>query len=352
MLGLILLSLLGTAAVAAATGLFDGSGDQTAEDAVDDADLEDEVALLDESEVEEMEAALADDPTIAQGEVASEDDLLQPYEDLNGFADIDGTEGRDLIAIPEEVGSDHDLIRAAGEDDVIVGNSAGNAMTGGEGDDLLSGIGGFDQMFGDEGDDTLIGGDGGDLLVGDFGSDVVYGGAGDDAIHDGTQDGTDRDSTDVLVGGAGDDGIIVQDGVNLVSLGGGEDHVTVHADTGDDPGAVITDFDVTQDALLLGIHAPGVTLPAGANGIELGFTLREIETDLGPGTLVQPAGTDDLTADDLGDGASVGYAVLLGLRPEDLAGADIRVVLQTPDTDPFAAGSIEAVAAEMGATRI
>lgn len=352
MLGLILLSLLGTAAMGGAFGLFDGSSDTSAEKAVDGADLEDEVALLDESAISEMETALAEDPLLAQGDVGPEDALLQPYEDLNGFADIDGTEARDLIAIPEEIGSDHDLIRAAGGDDVVVGNAGDNPMTGGEGDDLLFGLGGSDQIFGDDGDDTLAGGEGGDLLYGDRGSDVVYGGAGDDAVYDGTQDGTDEDSTDVLVAGAGDDGVIVQDGVNLVSLGEGEDHVTVFTDTGDDPVAVIRDFDVQKDALLLGIYAPGVTLPAGANGMELGFTLREIETDLGPGTLVQPAGTAELTADDLGDGASVGYAVLLGLRPQDLAGADIRVILETPETDRLAAGSVESVAAEMGATRL
>lgn len=101
----------------------------------------------------------------------------------------------------------------------------------------------------------------------------------------------------------------------------------------------------------------GTAAVAAATGLFDGLGDQTAEdavdgADLGPGTLVQPAGTDDLTADDLGDGASVGYAVLLGLRPEDLAGADIRVVLQTPDTHPFAAGSIEAVAAEMGATRL
>ena len=275
-----------------------------------------------------METALAEDPLLAQGEVGPEDELLQPYEDLNGFADIDGTEARDLIAIPEEIGSDHDLIRAAGGDDVVVGNAGDNPMTGGEGDDLQFGLGGSDQIFVDDADDTLAGGEGGgNLLYEDRGSDAVY-------------------------GGAGDDGVIVQDGVNLVSLGEGEDHVTVFADTGDDPGAVIRDSDVKKDSLLLDIYAPGVTLPAGANGIELNFTLREIETDLGPGTLVQPAGTADLTADDLGDGASVGNAVLLGLRPQDLAGADIRVILETPETDRFAAGSVESVAAEMGATQL
>jgi hypothetical protein len=350
MLGFVLLSMVGVAGVAAAFGLF-GSEDDAAE-RVDDADLEDELALLDGVEIDAMEQALAEDPLLAQGEVSSEADLLVPYEDLNGFANIEGTEGRDLILIPEEVGSDHDLIRGVGGDDVVMGNSGDNPATGGEGDDLIFGRDGFDQLFGDEGNDTLSGGGGADLLYGDAGSDVVYGGAGNDAIYDGTAAGTDVDSTDVIVAGDGDDGVVIEDGVNLVSLGAGADHVTVFAESGDDPVAVITDFDPAQDALLLGVYAPDVELPEGANGIELGYTLREIETELGTGTLVQPVGTEEITPEALGDGASVGYALLLGLRPEDLAGVEIRVVLETPLTNSVAPGSVGAVAALMGATRL
>lgn len=352
MLGLVLLSMVGMAGMAAAFGLFDSSSDETPEEAVDDADLQDELALLDGSEIDELEAALTEDPLLAQGEVETEADLLVPYEDLNGFADIGGTEGRDLILIPEEVGSDHDLIRGEGGNDVVMGNSGDNPATGGAGDDLIFGRDGFDQLFGDDGDDTLAAGGGDDLLFGAFGSDVMYGGAGNDAIYDGALDGGEAESTDVIVAGEGNDGIVVQDGVNLVALGSGQDHVTVFGREGDHPAAVISDFDAAQDALLLGVYAPGVALPPGANGIELGYTLREIETELGRGTLVQPAGTEEIDAEALGEGASVGYAVLLGVRPQDLAGAEIRVVLETPETVRFAAGSVEGVAQLMGATRI
>lgn len=348
MLGLLLLSMIGIAGAAAAFGLMDDS-EPSPEDDVDNADLDQDLALLDEAEVQRMEDAFANDPLLAQGEVESEDAALQPYMDANGFANIEGTEGNDLIALPEEVGSDHDLVRGIGGDDVVLGNEAGNPATGGAGDDRLFGRGGDDQLFGDEGDDTLSGGAGADLVVGGLGSDVVYGGAGNDALIDTTADPAEADSNraDVIVAGAGDDGVILREGVNLVSLGAGADHVTAYGTSDDNPGAVITDFDPQQDALLLGIYAPDVTLPQGVNGIELGFTLREIDTDLGRATLVQPEGTADLTDEDLGDAASVGYAVLLGVRPVDLAGANIRVVLQTPETDSLAAGSIEAVTARI-----
>lgn len=353
MLGLLLLSMIGIAGAAAVFGLMDESEPSPEED-VDDADLERDLELLDEAEVQRMEDAFANDPLLAQGEVESEAAALQPYEDANGFANIEGTEGDDLIALPEDVGADHDLVRGIGGDDVVLGNEAGNPATGGAGDDRLFGRGGDDQLFGDAGDDTLSGGVGDDLMVGGLGSDVVYGGAGNDAIYDNTPDLAELDSNraDVIVAGAGDDGVILREGVNLVSLGAGADHVTVYGEGDDNPGAVITDFDPRQDALLLGIYAPGVTLPPGVNGIELGYSLREIDTDLGRATLVQPEGTADLTAEDLGDAASVGYAVLVGVRPADLAGAEIRVVLQTPATNSLATGSIEAVAAQMGATRL
>lgn len=354
MLSFILLAMIGAAGAAAVFGLLDSGSDTSPEEEVDEAELEQDLPLLDQAETDRLEAAFAEDPVLAQGEVESEDDLLAPYEDENGFADIDGTEDDDLIAIPEEVGADHDLIRAAGGADVVLGNAAGNAGTGGAGDDLLFGRGGEDQLFGDAGDDTLSGGEGADLLVGGAGADAVYGGAGNDALYDGTADPAEPDDNraDVLVAGDGDDGLVLREGINLVSLGAGADHVTVHGESGDNPAAVITDFDPQQDALLLGVHAPGFALPSGANGIELGYTLREIDTDLGRATLVQPAGTDGLTADDLGDGASIGYAVLVGVRPADLAGADIRVVLETPATNPFAVGSVEWMAEQMGATRL
>lgn len=350
MLALLLLSMVGIAGIAA-MGFLDDS-DATPEDDVDDADLGAKAALLDDSEMRNLDDKLAEDPLLAQGEIGSEDAVLVPYEGEEG---VDaGTDGPDLIELDEKLGSDGDPPFAGAGDDVVLGNSGDNVAFGEDGDDILFGRGGFDQLFGGTGDDTIAGADGADLIVGERGSDVIYGGAGDDNIFDKTNggplDGPDR--VDVISGGAGDDGVVVQDGINLVSLGAGSDHVTVYGEAGGNPAAIITDFDPQQDSLLLGIHAPDYDLPNGVNGIALPYTLREIDTDLGRATLVQPAGTDSIGADDLGDGASVGYAVLVGIRPDQLAGADIRVVLNTPETNVFAAGSVEAVAKEMGATRI
>lgn len=351
MFGLLFL-LVGVAGVAA-FGLLDDS-DASPEKEVDGADLDAKAPLLDEGEMARLDAKLAEDPLLENGAVGPEGDVLLPYKDENGFAYVEGTDGADLISLPEEIGSNHDPIFAGGGKDVGLGNSDDNVAFGRAGNDILFGRGGNDQLFGDDGNDTMSGGGGADLIVGGLGSDVIYGGAGNDAIHD-NYHGAPPDSrshVDIIAAGDGDDGVIVQDGINLVSLGAGRDHVTVYGETDENPAAVITDFDPGSDALLLGVYAPGIALPAGKNGIELPYTLREIETDLGPATLVQPAGTDDIAPGDLGNGASVGYAVLVGVRPDELDGADIRVVLNTPDTDPFAPGSVEAVAKGMGATRL
>ncbi|MDV7270469.1 hypothetical protein RYZ20_06110 [Thioclava sp. A2] len=286
--------------------MFD-SGDPTPEQEVDNADLTRNLALLDETQISEMEAALGQDPLLAQGEVETEDDLLLPYVDENGFADIEGGEGRDLIVIPEEVGEEHDAV------------------------------------FGN-------GGGGDDLILGGSGSDVLYGGAGNDNIID-NADG-DENNTDVIVAGEGDDGLIIEDGINLVSLGAGHDHLMIYSESGDNPGAVVTDFNPEEDALLLGVYAPGIDLPEGTNSLELGYTLSEIQTDPGAATLVTPASSDAVTAETLGEGASVGYAVLLGVSPADLASVEIRVVLQNDQTVWAADDSIEKIAQDMGATRL
>jgi len=226
-------------------------------------------------------------------------------------------------------------------------------IVGQDGSDILFGNGNFDQIFGGNGDDTISGGDGNDLLVGGLGGDVIYGGAGDDNIYDATGqvEIEDVNRVDVIHAGDGDDGIVLQDGINLLSLGAGADHVTIYTQTEDNPGAVITDFDPAEDALLIGVHAPDYDMPAGQNTEQLGYRLTEIMTDLGPATLVEPLVADAATAAAM-NATSVGFAVLIGLTPTQLAGAQIQVVVTNADHESFAPDSIEGIASQMGATRI
>ncbi len=56
------------------------------------------------------------------------------------------------------------------------------------------------------------------------------------------------------------------------------------------------------------------------------YTLTEIETDQGPATLVEPAVEDEALALNLNPD-SVGYAVLLGVTPDEIQEGNIRVII-------------------------
>ncbi len=353
MLELFLLSALGTVALASMTGLIDWFDSSPSED-IEEADLDQDLALLDESAINDLETAFLEDPILAQGEVENEDDLLQIYTDTD-WSNNQGTPENDFIAIPDDITGGSDPIFAGAGDDVLLGSDGDNwdVFFGDEGDDTIFGRGGYDQIFGEEGNDILSGGDGDDLIVGGDGSDVIYGGAGNDNIYDSRYDRSyaDDNRADVIVAGDGDDGIVIEDGVNLISLGEGADHVMVYTESGDNPNAVITDFDPAEDMLLLGVYDADAVLPDGASSVDMAYTLTEIDTELGPGTLVQPAALSEEEAASL-EGASVGHAVLLGVTPDQLSDANIHVVLQNAESNSFADDSIYKIAEAEGATRL
>jgi hypothetical protein len=58
-------------------------------------------------------------------------------------------------------------------DDVLIGNSSVN---------VISGRGGNDILLGTTGNDTLLGGGGNDILIGGTGTDTLYGGADSDLL--------------------------------------------------------------------------------------------------------------------------------------------------------------------------
>jgi len=69
--------------------------------------------------------------------------------------------------------------------DIIFGNSASNAISGGIGNDTLYGGLGFDFLNGDAGDDILYGSQSGNFLRGGPGNDIIIGGDSADAIFGG-----------------------------------------------------------------------------------------------------------------------------------------------------------------------
>ena len=140
-----------------------------------------------------------------------------------------------------------DIALGGGGSDAISGGDKGDALSGGVGGDMISGGQGWDQISGGGGDDTLLGGAGHDILIGDAGNDALYGGGLRDVLMGGEGD-------DDLFGGAREDVLIAGPGSDTLTGGGGGDYFVF--DTALDAEiAVITDFDVAMDSIVLGVLA-------------------------------------------------------------------------------------------------
>ena len=175
---------------------------------------------------------------------------------MNGLAGddiMDGGEGNDTVS----GGEGDDTVSGADGDDVLAGDAGNDLVSGGQGNDQLDGGEGDDVLDGDEGDDTLIGGLGADVLNGGDGNDILDGtvtGPLDDTVP------PDQDEGDVLNGGAGDDTIIL--GNDDVATGGeGADTFITGAFLAAGKSTVITDFDQSEDRLVLAYDASETATP-------------------------------------------------------------------------------------------
>ncbi|MEH1865518.1 MAG: choice-of-anchor Q domain-containing protein [Nostoc sp.] len=99
--------------------------------------------------------------------------------------------------------------------------------------DVINGQGGNDRIDGKSGNDLLRGGEGNDTLLGSLGNDSLLGGAGNDSLLGGADN-------DILIGGLGSD---------TLTGGSGYDQFVYQALS--DSNDTITDFDRSQDKLVL-----------------------------------------------------------------------------------------------------
>lgn len=310
-----LLSLAaGSAALLGAFNLFDGDG------ATPEATAE-EIALLEGDSVAATEQMLSEDPTRgANIDALDLTPFTSEYDDY--YVDFTATPEADLIVLPQEGSTDYPDY---GNGSVIFGDAGDDTMIGQDAGDVFFGDAGDDELFGGAGNDLLSGGAGNDLLTTETadGSDTLYGGAGDDEIV-----GFGEVSTDDIhhiSGGAGNDMITLEGGAYLVSLGSGADTVTLEPEDGESgvsTAALISDFDVAEDTLMIMIEGP-----SGGAAIPITYALTQVETDLGPATLVEPAVSDEAVATALAGSVNGGVALLLGVTPEQLTAANIQVVL-------------------------
>lgn len=124
--------------------------------------------------------------TILEANGTTNKQLTDGPDSYNGLAGerILGGKGDDTITI--DLGVD-----ALGEqgNDTLIGNGAGNDISGGHGNDKVFGVQGNDRLYGDAGNDQLFGDANDDFLYGGLGRDILDGGLG----------------IDYLIGGAGKD---------------------------------------------------------------------------------------------------------------------------------------------------
>lgn len=101
-----------------------------------------------------------------------------PFGSADGKIEMNGFAGNDTLT--GSLFQDNILSGGAG-DDVLVGGTRINRLTGGAGNDTLDAfLGGYSELFGGSGRDVLIGGHDGNILDGGAGADLMQGGRGAD----------------------------------------------------------------------------------------------------------------------------------------------------------------------------
>jgi subtilase family serine protease len=171
----------------------------------------------------------------------------------NAIAEISETNNTfaDSITINKAV------LRGTRNNDDLIGSAAGDIMRGDRGDDDLWGYGGNDSLYGQRGDDDLYGGIGNDYLHGGFGDDYLIG-VDESALNPGAGE------VDTLVGGYGSD----------VFFLGNEKQAFYLAPNVQDY-AVITDFNVNEDLIVLNGDPSKYTLGASLPGLPTGIAIYD-----------------------------------------------------------------------------
>ena len=203
------------------------------------------------------------------------------------YTDDGGNAEQVISAVTEIVGnyivSNAAVINAAGGgdaqggtnagDDIVLGGTAANQISGGAGNDILLGGAGADTLSGDAGNDTLNGGAGGDTVNGGIGNDTIIHGNGEGAD---TIDGGDGSDTLRIVEGVfgADDTVTVALAAGIISSVNGSTTVAnveaaeLHLDGGNDTLSYQTSQNVSVN--LLSGAATGFSFLRGVENVTAG----------------------------------------------------------------------------------
>lgn len=259
-LSTVLISLLGIGATAAlAIEVFDDDDDRPPPDAP--GEPEEPVIGGPDPEPEDPE-------TGGPGPLPQDPDGL--ISGTNGDDALNGTDDGE----PIEAGLGDDIVRGGDGDDTVDAGAGDDRVFGEAGEDLIAGNAGNDFLRGGAGDDLLLDSDGADTLRGDTGDDLLIStGVTDQAAFldavIALSDDTDADSGpgindidgldltqdqdtegDVVDGGAGEDAIFFGQGDTVTGGDGADFFVGGQTLVAGDP-AVITDFEVNEETLVL-----------------------------------------------------------------------------------------------------
>ncbi len=142
---------------------------------------------------------------------------------LDGNDRVNARGGDDLVLLGRgndraDARGGRDTVRGSSGRDTVNGGSGADALRGESGNDTLRGASGADSISGGAGQDSLGGGDGADRLAGGDGRDRLGGGAGADRLGGG-------DGRDALGGGSGPDRLDGGRGSDRCRGGPGRDRV-------------------------------------------------------------------------------------------------------------------------------
>jgi hypothetical protein len=145
-------------------------------------------------------------------------------------------------------------------DDLLIGDSEDNTITGAQGNDVILGLGGNDDLTGGLDNDRVYGGTGSDLLKGALDKDRLYGNDGGDRLEGG-------DGNDLLRGGNGNDILLGGEGNDILYGDGNKD--TLKGEGGNDTYFLLTDTPTAPEPDTDPEPDPNPSLTGGGNADEI-----------------------------------------------------------------------------------